>query len=96
MKDRKKKYLEMERKYRLENPFYNWIYKYDPKVFGFVFGFISGFVWHIVFPEYMRVQISVCTVGSGLLAWFFSRLSHKEFEKEKLRQGFKKDEWYLE
>jgi|TARA_A100001015_G_C14687233_1_gene593054 hypothetical protein len=93
---RKKKYLEMEKKYRLENPFYNYVYKYDPKLVGFLVGFMSGFVWHIVFPEYMNVHISVCTISSGLIAWLCARQSQKEFEKEKKRQGFREDEWFLE
>ena len=44
----------------------------------------------------MRVHISVCTVGSGVIAWFFARQSLKEFEKEKVRNGFRKDDWFLE
>ncbi len=96
MKNQKKEYLEMQKKYRLEHPFYNWIYKHDPRVFGLIFGFVSGFVWHIVFPEYMRIHISVCTVASGVIAWFCARQSLKEFEKEKVKNGFRKDEWFLE
>ena len=57
---------------------------------------MSGFVWHIVFPEYMNVHISVCTISSGLIAWLCARQSQKEFEKEKKRQGFREDEWFLE
>ena len=62
----------------------------------FLVGFLSGFVWHIVFPEYMNVHISVCTITSGVIAWLCARQSEKEFEKEKKRQGFRDDEWYLE
>ena len=96
MKKRKKAYLEMEKKYRLEHPFYNWIYKYDPRLFGFMAGGLSGFIWVIVFPDYMRMHITICTISTGIIGWFLSKLSHKEFEKEKIRHGFRRDEWYLE
>ena len=96
IESRKKKYLEMQKKYRLENPFYNWIHSYEPKVFGFVFGFFAGCVWTVVLPVDMNLYISVLTILSGVLAWFLAKLSHKEFDKEKKIQGFRDDEWYLD
>ena len=86
------KFLEFQREYRLENPLYNWIYKYNSKNFGLLAGFISSFFWSAVFDWQTIVKngpkVFLFSLLTGLLAWNIYKITLKEFEKKSREEGF--------
>ena len=89
---KRKEFLKFQRKYRLEHPLFNWIYKYEEKQFGVGAGLISGFLWSAVF-DWQEIskngpKVAFAMVVTGLVCWVIARMSHSDFNEKKKHYGF--------
>ena len=82
-KKKRKEFLKFQRRYRLQHPVFNLLFKMNPIQFGLITGFVSGFVWFAV----GGIPIIGMTI-TGLVGWLISYSVHKDFDKEKLSYGF--------